>query len=95
MQEVTIDYEGSQMTLSALDLSTNGVGVWGPARCPAGPFKVSFPIDDGGAALKATGRVVRQYHSDGGSVWGIQFTEIDEASARRLAEFVASLSSAA
>jgi len=95
MQEVTIDYEGSQMSLSALDLSANGVGVWGPARCPAGPFKVSLPIEDGGPPLKATGRVVRQYHSDGGSVWGIQFTDIDDASSQRLAAYVVSLTSAA
>ena len=41
MSEVQLDYEGMKMTLNALDLSSEGVGVWGPAQCPAGSFKLS------------------------------------------------------
>ncbi len=88
MHEVLVDYEGSQMTLNGLDISPNGMGLWGPTNCPAGLFKVTVPLDDSLDPLQAQARVVRQFHSDGGAVWGVAFENLDAASKRRLERFI-------
>lgn len=89
MHEVLLNYEGTKMTLNALDLSPQGVGVWGPASCPAGPFKLSLPLDDSLGPLVVDAKVARQFQSDGGAVWGIHFIDLDDEAKRRLADYIA------
>jgi hypothetical protein len=89
MSEVLLDYEGTKMTLNALDLSADGVGVWGPAQCPAGAFKLSLPLDDALGTLTVDAKVARQFQSDGGSVWGITFIDLDVAAKQRLRSYIA------
>ena len=89
MSEVQVDYEGTKMTLNGLDLSPTGMGLWGPTNCPAGTFKVSLQLDDALAPLEANARVVRQFHSDGGAVWGVAFDGLDAEGERRLQSYIA------
>ena len=89
MSEVQLDYEGMKMTLNALDLSSEGVGVWGPAQCPAGSFKLSLPLDDSLGSLVVEAKVARQFQSDCGSVWGIEFLGLEEAAKKRLEAYIA------
>jgi hypothetical protein len=95
MHEVLLDYEGTKMTLNALDISADGVGVWGPASCPAGAFKLSLPLDDQLGPLLVDGKVARQFQSDGGAVWGITFLNMSESAKQRLEAYIARQNAAA
>jgi c-di-GMP-binding flagellar brake protein YcgR len=88
MSEVCLDQQGEKLSLSALDISAVGVGLWGPANCPQGVFEISLPLDDGAEALKVMAEVARQFHSDGGSVWGVRFISLDDVAKRRLKAYV-------
>ena len=89
MHEVLLDYEGTKMTLNALDISPQGIGVWGPASCPAGAFKLSLNLDDSMGPLVVDAKVARQFQSDGGAVWGISFLNVDAAAQQRLDAYIA------
>lgn len=87
--DVVVENKGEATTLSGLDLSAGGLGVWGPAECPSGTFKISLPLSDELGALVVEAKVARQFQSDGGAVWGISFISLSEAAKRRLRAHVA------
>lgn len=88
MHEVTVDYEGTKLTLSGLDISPSGMGLWGPTNCPAGVFELTLPLDDAMDPIVTRARVVRQFHSDGGSVWGVTFEGLADAARQRLERYI-------
>lgn len=80
------------MRVNAMDLSSKGISVWVPEMNTNEPIRVTIAID--GRPLVLSGRVVRQFDSDGGAIWGLEFnsSENDE-SHRILSEFVDSQAS--
>ena len=90
MKEIKVEHEGATTTLTALDLSTGGIGAWGPEEC-ATQCRISLPLDDGQDELVVQGEVARCFRSDGGSVWGIRFVDLDASATRRLEAHVARL----
>ena len=87
--DVVVEDKGTATTLSGLDLSAGGLGVWGPAECPSGTFKVSFALSDKLERLVVEAKVARQFQSDGGAVWGISFVGLSELAKKRLRAHVA------
>ena len=90
MKEITVEHAGGTSTLTALDLSIGGIGAWGPEEC-ATDCSISLPLDDGQDELVVRGEVARCFRSDGGSVWGIRFVDLDSSASRRLAGHVSRL----
>jgi hypothetical protein len=58
-----------------MDLSHRGLSVWAPGKAPQTPLRITMAIDGRPVILK--GRVARQFESDGGAVWGIEFADAD------------------
>lgn len=63
------------MRVPAMDLSRRGLSVWAPGKAPQTPLRITMAIQDRPVILK--GRIARQFESDGGAVWGIEFAEDD------------------
>lgn len=75
------------MRVNAMDLSAEGVSVWVPELNTDEPVRITMAID--GRPILLTGRVVRQFESDGGAVWGLEFTSFEnDESQRILVDFV-------
>lgn len=69
--EVVLEYGGHSVRVPAMDLSHHGLSVWAPGKAPQTPLRITMAIDNRPVILK--GRVARQFESDGGAVWGIEF----------------------
>jgi hypothetical protein len=59
-----------------MDLSRRGVSVWASGKPTVGPLRITMAIEGRPVILK--GRVARQFESDGGAVWGIEFADDDD-----------------
>jgi hypothetical protein len=73
--EVVLEYGGYTMRVSAMDLSHRGLSVWAAGKAPQTPLRITMAINDRPVILK--GRVARQFESDGGAVWGIEFADAE------------------
>ncbi len=88
---VSIELNGRVMDATALDLSVSGISIWAPEGETAnGPIKIKMVIDDHGPLL-VTGKLAREFESDGGSVWGIAFQGIDDGVTKRLEAYLETL----
>lgn len=88
---VNIELNGRSMEATALDLSVSGISIWAPeGEDASGPIKIEMVIDDHGPMV-LTGKVARQFESDGGAVWGIAFQGVDAAITARLEAYLATL----
>ncbi len=91
MTTVKLAIDGETVEATALDLSVSGVSVWAPeVRAPAGALGIEMVIDAAGP-LRLTGKLARQFESDGGSVWGIAFDGVDAGTLQRLERYLATL----
>jgi len=87
--EVILEYGGRSMRVPAMDLSRRGVSVWAPGKAPQTPLRITMAIADRPVVLR--GRVARQFESDGGAVWGIEFASDeggDQENLQIVTEFV-------
>ena len=71
-----------------MDLGLNGFSVWGTEFAPRGEFEVSVPLDDDLAPLVGRARIARQFVSDGGAVWGLEFVDPSPEARYRLRNYV-------
>lgn len=72
-----------------MDLSRRGVSVWAPGKATHEPLRITMAIGDRPVILR--GRVARQFESDGGAVWGIEFyadVTADEENLQIVSEYV-------
>lgn len=69
--EVILEYGGRCMRVPAMDLSRRGISVWAPGKAPGETLRITMAVDNRPVILR--GRVARQFESDGGAVWGIEF----------------------
>lgn len=90
MKEVRVEHAGMTTTFTALDLSTGGIGLWGSDECPSS-CSLALPLEDDEEEVVLRGEVARRFQSDGGSVWGIRFVDVQPAVERRLAALVSRL----
>jgi hypothetical protein len=91
MTTVRLEIGGQTLDATAMDLSLTGVSVWAPEGVePKGPLTIGMEIDDAGP-LKLQGTVARQFESDGGSVWGIHFENVDPAVTARIDAYITSM----
>jgi c-di-GMP-binding flagellar brake protein YcgR len=89
LSEVTVELPtGREVSATALDISVTGLSVWAPGVAPRQPVTVRLELVDGSAPIVVAARVAREFESDGGSVWGLEFQSIDEATRVRLEGFV-------
>lgn len=88
MRDATVELGDGQVTATILDVGSGGISIWGPGEAPDGPIGVRLRLEEDRDPLQLTGMVVRQFESDGGSVWGLAFTDLDAASRERLMAFV-------
>jgi len=90
LKDVTIDLKGETLKGTTMDVSVGGAAIWGPRAAPHGRMKIQLQLDDEEeATFEVDGVVVREFSSDGGSLWGVAFTGLDDATKERLREFVA------
>ena len=87
MRPVSVGTDGDPVQATTLDLSETGIAVWGPEGPPPKAVELTFELDDG-EPLALRGVVVRQFESDGGAVWGIEFRELESSARARLRAFV-------
>ena len=93
MTTVGLEVGGQTMDATAMDLSLTGVSVWAPEGVsPGGVLKVTMQIDDTGP-ITLEGTVARQFESDGGSVWGIHFQNVDPAITARIEAYLTTMAS--
>ena len=91
MTTATLIVDGATIEATAMDLSISGISVWAPEGVSAaGLHGVRIEIDDKGI-IELDGRVARQFESDGGAVWGIQFQHVPDAVTARLEAYVTSM----
>jgi c-di-GMP-binding flagellar brake protein YcgR len=89
LSEVTIELPtGREVSATALDLSVSGISVWAPGIAPRQPVKVRLELADDSAPIELAARVAREFESDGGSVWGLEFQGLDDETRERLVDFV-------
>ncbi len=89
LSEVTVELPtGREVSATALDVSISGLSVWAPGVAPRQPVKVRLELVDGSAPIVVAARVAREFESDGGSVWGLEFQAVDEPTRERLSLFV-------
>ena len=89
MVDVTLEVDGKLVHAKSLDLSGSGMGVWAPHSIPGLHRRIDVCVDIDGAEMKLRGEVVREFSSDGGSVWGIAFRDLDRRTASRITNCVA------
>lgn len=80
--------DGNEMEATAFDIGRRGISIWASGVRPDGLVRLTIPLDESEPPLVVDGRVVREFESDGGAVWGIEFVDLPEADAMRLARFV-------
>lgn len=89
LSEVTVELPtGREVSATALDISVTGISVWAPGMAPRQAVKVRLELADGSAPIEVAARVAREFESDGGSVWGMEFQGLDEETRARLSIFV-------
>jgi hypothetical protein len=66
--------------------------VWAPYKAPAGALILRLSL--GEEELTLQGRVAREFESDGGAVWGIEFFGLDARAAEMLNRYIADNSAA-
>ncbi len=87
MTEVEVEFGGQTLTTTALDISRTGLSVWAPEAAPGVELVLRFELE--GSRLTVRGHVAREFHSDGGAVWGMAFLDLDEQLEARFVEYVA------
>jgi hypothetical protein len=87
MTEVAVSHGAGNTTTTSLDVSTTGISVWGPSTPPTGAIRLDLAVED--EPLTLQGHVVRQFRSDGGAVWGIEFFDTDPLATLSLTKYVA------
>jgi len=90
MTEVSVDHGSGPIPLTTLDLSVTRISLWSTNPAPTGALTVELPLE--GRNLSLHGRVVREFTSDGGSVWGIEFFGTDHRTQGALASYIATAS---
>lgn len=81
-----IELPHEQLSATMLDVSVGGAAIWGPRPAPEGPMRIRIELD--ATAFELEGVAVREFASDGGSVWGVAFRDVDEATRARLRAYV-------
>ncbi|GEM_PF-5660671 len=88
MTEVSVHHGVSgRQHLTSLNLSSSGIALWGPSKAPTGALRLDLPL--GSEHVQVRGRVVREFESDGGSVWGIEFVGVDAGVRGTIASYIA------
>jgi c-di-GMP-binding flagellar brake protein YcgR len=91
MTSVKLEIAGQTLDATALDLSQTGVSVWAPeGQSAPDTLSITMVMDDKGP-MTLSGRVARQFESDGGSVWGIAFDGVQPDQQARLDAYLATL----
>ncbi len=80
--------DGTVREATAFDIGRRGISIWAEGVRPQGAIRLTIPLADGGPDLVVEGHVVREFESDGGAVWGIEFTNLAPADADRITRFV-------
>ena len=75
--EVVMEYGGRSVRASAMDLSRRGMSVWAPGTATGVPIRLTMALTNRPVILR--GRVARQFESDDGAVWGIEFSKESDA----------------
>ena len=70
-QEVVLEYGDRRLRATAMDVSERGMSVWVSDQAPLDALRITMAVDNRPVILN--GQVARQFESDGGSVWGIEF----------------------
>lgn len=70
-QEVVIEYGDRRLRATAMDVSERGMSVWVSDKAPHEPLRITMAVDNRPVIL--SGQVAREFESDGGGVWGIEF----------------------
>ena len=87
MVDVTIIGEARTIQATSLDLSPTGISVWADdGNAPRGELELKFDLD--GTSLETRGRLARSFQSDGGAVWGIEFSKLDPSTKYALDSFL-------
>jgi hypothetical protein len=86
--DVTIDLPDQRLSATALDVSEGGLAIWGPKPAPRARMKITLALEDAKTSFEANGVVVREFDSDGGSVWGVAFLGLDDGAKERLKSYV-------
>ncbi len=81
--------DGNEIEATAFDIGRRGISIWASGVRPQGRIRLTIPLEEGEAPLVVDGRVVREFESDGGAVWGIEFADLPPEAAERLERFVA------
>lgn len=92
MDAVTIDHGTGAFEASCINLSSSGISVWAPYAAPAGALVLTLTL--GGQRHTLHGRIAREFVSDGGAVWGIEFFGVDARTQEILTRFVQESSAA-
>ena len=79
---------GEIVGATAMDVSETGVSIWATGERPNASFRIRLPLDDGLDPLEVDGVIAREFRSDGGSVWGIEFQGLSEGAKMRLKLYV-------
>ena len=79
---------GEVVGATAMDLSETGVSVWATGHKPNAALRVRLPLNDGLDSLEVDGAIAREFRSDGGSVWGIEFSGLDDGARMRLKLYI-------
>jgi hypothetical protein len=67
--------DGEAVAATALDLSETGVAVWATGERPLGTVRVRINLG-GPRETLLEARVAREFRSDGGAVWGLEFLRL-------------------
>ena len=70
-QEVVLEYGDRRLRATAMDVSERGMSVWASGKAPLDPLRITMAANN--RPLILSGQVAREFESDGGSVWGIEF----------------------
>ncbi len=74
MSAIQIQFNAKTVDATALNISRSGIAVWGPHPAPKAKMQLNFSLD--GDIIGVEGKVAREFMSDGGSVWGIEFANL-------------------
>jgi c-di-GMP-binding flagellar brake protein YcgR len=89
LKDVTIDLKDETVKGTTVDVSVSGAAIWGPRAAPHGRMKIQLQLDEEEeTTFEVDGVVVREFQSDGGSLWGVAFTGLDQETKERLRQFV-------
>ncbi len=78
---------GDVAQATTLDVGLTGIAIWATGSRPSGPVRLRLPLEDGLPPLEVDGQIAREFRSDGGAVWGIEFQDLGTLALERLQRY--------